>query len=1118
MARSSNIVTNFTAGELSPRLEGRVDLQKYNAGAKTIENGVIFPQGGVGRRPGTTFVANTKLKDNRATGNPPSTWGAPLADGETHKARLVPFEYSDEQTYLLEFGDSYIRIFKDNELLDLQSFGFGGSMNITFLNSGDGVQDRFVEFPVNTGTGNQVAEKDRFIVKNMTGRASAFNGREFVVGELNGNFQGTFSPNYLRASLTNTGLMPQSEWGANGLNTGSNNEYFFKIGPNSELASPYNETEVFELTFTQSADVLYIAHKNHAPRKITRVSTTQFQIEEIEFTDGPYLDENITSTTVYASADTGNITLTASADLFETGHVGALWRFRAPVEEFHDQWAASTSYANNALVYYNGNVYKQTTGSTQNSGATPPVHLEGAQSYNAGAITWTFQHSGTGYVEITALTSATVVDATVKGIGVLPNEVVGSSNATKRWSEGAFSTLRGFPRAVNFYEERLYFAGTKHQPQTLFGSVTADFENHTPGTNDDSAINITIASDQVNVINHLLPGRFLQILTSSAEFTLSGGAGNEPVTPTSVNVLRETTFGSSTVRPLRAGTSTIMVQKGGLKVKEITFDLDRDGLVGVDLTVLANHLAEKPIIDMVWQQKPELILWFVREDGVLIGLSYDPANNVVGWHKHAFVSPFQNQIEVFDIATHVGTFSLPETITGSTSGATATLLKYEPSRSMYIVNRSGNFIVNETITGGTSGATTTIEGSIIRANDPNNTKVESLASLSSGNEDRVYMSMARQHTGFGEGPDNLSSFAQALTVRSIVFMDRYDLESDADNYNYFDMSVTIDNPKAITNIGNPTGGVDALEVTFADIPTAGSKITIKNVEGAVELNNNTYRVSDLPFNTNHTLAPTSGKAITNITKATEGVVTCVAHGFSTGDFVSIFDVVGMTQINNLNYKVTVVDADTFKVGRGTSLSPYSGFVNTSSFGTYTSGGYAAKSLMGTDVSPYSSGGEYRDIFTEIRDLGYLDGENVSVSVNGKIETNKTVNFGAITLDNEASIAHVGLDYTTTVETLRMEAGGDDGTAQGKVKRIHGVTIRFVDTTGAKIGPNLDNLDPIPFRDSTMSMDRPIPFFDGDKEMAFPAGYENDAKVVVQSESGLPMQVTAIIRRSNTFDA
>jgi hypothetical protein len=114
--------------------------------------------------------------------------------------------------------------------------------------------------------------------------------------------------------------------------------------------------------------------------------------------------------------------------------------------------------------------------------------------------------------------------------------------------------------------------------------------------------------------------------------------------------------------------------------------------------------------------------------------------------------------------------------------------------------------------------------------------------------------------------------------------------------------------------------------------------------------------------------------------------------------------------------------------------------------------------------------------------------------------------------------HVGFGYRSTVETLRIEAGADDGIAQGKIKRIHGVTVRFFNTVGAEMGPDTNNLDRLPFRDSSMAMDEAVPLFNGDKEISFPAGYENDARVVVRQSQPLPMTVLAIMRRSNTFDA
>ena len=724
MARVSSIVTNFQAGELSPRLEGRIDLQKYSAGAQTLQNMLVFPQGGITRRPGTYYAGSSK---------------------NGGKVRLINFEFSDEQAYVLEFGANYIRFFKDGAPLES-----GGS-------------------PV-------------------------------------------------------------------------------------EIVTTYSVTEIFEINFVQSADVLFLAHKNHEPAKLTRTTATTFTLTDIAFVDGPYLDENITTTTITASANTGTVTLTASADLFVSGHVGALFQFRERVEIGHEAWAASTSYAQNALVHHNGNLYKKTDSGSDSSGTQPPVHLEGTETY--GVIDWQYQHSGTGFVKITAVTNATTATAVVQEHNFLVLPAVATSGTTQ-WSEGSFSTKNGFPRAVAFYEERLYFAGTTAQPQTIFGSVTGDFENHTPGTEDDAAINVTIASDQVNVIKHMVPGRFLQIMTTSAEFTLSGGTGTTAVTPTNVNVLRETTFGSGDVRPLRAGASTIMIQKGGEKVKEVTFSLDTDGLVGRDLTVLGEHLARGGLTDMVWQQEPELVLWFVRGDGTLIGLSYDPANNTIGWHQHPL---------------------------------------------------------------GGSGV------------------VESITAIPSGTEDQVYLSVKRT--------------INSSTVRHIVFMKSI----------YFNQNV----------------------------------------------------------------------------------------------------------------------ADAFYVDSGITYS-----------------GSATTSITG---------------------LNHLEGETVQILADGSTHADKVVSSGSVTLDRSASKVHVGLSYNSLVETMRLEAGADDGIAQGKVKRIHGATVRFLDTVGAEVGPDTSNLDRIPFRDSSMSMDTAVPLFNGDKEISFPSGYDNDSQVVVRQNQPLPMTIVAIMRRSNTFDA
>ena len=793
MARVSTIVTNFRAGELSPRLEGRIDLEKYNEGVQQMQNMLAFPAGGVTRRAGTYYVASSK-------------------DGG--KVRLVNFEYSDEQAYVLEFGANYVRFYKDGGILTETQ------KTITAATAANPV--------VVTSASHGYSNGDRVFITEIVGMTQ-LNNREFTVANQTTN---TFE----LSGVDGTGFDAYTSGG--------------KSGKIVEVTTTYSASEIFELNYAQSADVLYLAHVNHEPAKLTRTTATSFTLTDIDFIDGAWLDENSTSTTLYASAATGSgITITASANLFTSDDVGRYIRFREILEIEHDEWAASTSYANNATVRYDGHVYKQVTGSTQTSGNTPPVHLTGTETY--GSIDWEYLHDEFGHVKITSFTSATSVDADVhedeNGNSRLPDSAVGSGNANKRWSLGAFGGDQKFPRAVAFYEQRLYFAGTSGQPQTIFGSKSADFENMTPSTLDDGAVVFTIASDQVNVIKHLLPARFLQILTTSSEFTLSGGQGTQPVTPTNVNVLRETTFGTSDIKPLRAGNSTILIQKGQEKVKEITFDLDTDGLLGIDLSVLADHIVRGGVSDVVWQQEPELILWFVHTDGRLIGLTYDRANGAVGWHTHPL-------------------------------GGTAT--------------------------------------------------VESITAIPEGSEDTVYMSVKRTIDG--------------STVRHICYMKPIYFGESAEDAFYVDSGLTYD--------GSAT--------------------------------------------------------------------------------------------------------------------------------------------------------------TTISGLNHLEGETVQILADGATHADKTVADGKITLDRSSEKVHIGYNYTSLLQTLRLEAGADDGISQGKIKRIHGVTVRFLDTIGAELGTDTSNLDRIPFRDSSMAMNTAVPLFSGDKEITFPSGYDNDGRVMVEAESAIAYDCTS----------
>ena len=784
MARVSTIITNFRTGEISPKLEGRIDLQKYNEAVQTLNNMLVFPSGGVTRRPGSFFAGRSK-------------------DGG--KIRLINFEVSDEQAYVLEFGANYIRFYKDGGILT------EATTNITGITQANPA--------VVTAASHGLSDGDRVFIKSVVGMVEV-NNLEFTVANKTTN---TFE----LSGINSSAFTAYSSGGT--------------VGKIVEVTTTYSVTDIFEINHAQSADVLFLAHKDHEPAKLTRTTATSFTLADIDFTDGPYLDENETTTTLYASANTGSVSIVASADLFSASDVGRLIRFREVIEVEHDVWAASTSYAQNVLVRFGNNVYKKTDSGTDTSGSTPPVHLSGSETY--GAITWEFQHSGSGFVKITAFTDAQNVTATFKNAdGVLPASVVGSGNPTTKWSLGAFGGDQGFPKAVAFYEQRLYFAGTTGQPQTIFGSVSADFENMTPGTNDDSAVNFTIASDRVNVIKHLLPARFLQVLTTSSEFTLSGGTGSTPVTPTNVNVLRETTFGSSDVRPVRAGNSTILIQKGQEKVKEITFDLDTDGLLGIDLTILADHIPRGGLTDMVWQQEPELILWFVHSDGRLVGLTYDRANAAIGWHDHTIGGTSAHAtITVSDFANiAVGTTLILTKSDGTTvtftseaagSSSPSSSLGFRPNTNndttadniFTAINAHTDFTVeNPAAAVVTVKETSPTPGGLLSIKSSDTTRlattnqaaaiVESVTSIPSGAEDQVYISVRRKING--------------STVRHVEFLKPIEFGTDVADAFFLDSGLTYDSTATST-----ITGLNHLEGEVVSVLADGSTHPDKTVSG-----------------------------------------------------------------------------------------------------------------------------------------------------------------------------------------------------------------------------------------------------------------------------------------------
>lgn len=530
MAKVSPLQSNFQSGEFSPLLYGRVDADRYRTALSLCKNYFPTIQGGLTRRPGSYFVSETKFS--------------------AKQSRLIPFEFSTTQAYQLEFGDEYIRFYKDNGLITLSPLTITG---ITQANPA-----------VVTSAGHGLSNGDRVIITGVLGMTQV-NNREFLVAGVTAN---TFQLKTVNnVNVNSTGYDAYTSGGT--------------AAEVYEIASPYQDTDVFQLKFTQSADILYLVHPSYAPRKLSRTGHTNWTLTTIDFLNGPYLPLNATTTTLTPSAATGTgVTLTASA----------------------------------------------VTGINNNTGF---------QSTDVGRLIRIREGSTWGYVKITGYTSTTVVTVTV--IDTLTN-----TSAKVNWRLGEWSDTTGYPQAVTFHEDRLFFAGATGTPQRLDGSSSGDYENFAPSASDgtissSNAVSFTLNANDVNVCRWLASDeKGLLVGTVGGEWVVRPSSQSEAISPTNITAKRSTSYGSANIQPIQIGKSVIFAQRAGRKVRELSYFFDVDGFRASDVSILSEHVTESGLTQMTYQKEPQSIAWFTKTDGQMIGMTFerDLDSLKVGWHRH----------------------------------------------------------------------------------------------------------------------------------------------------------------------------------------------------------------------------------------------------------------------------------------------------------------------------------------------------------------------------------------------------------------------------------------------------------------------------------------------------
>ena len=443
-----------------------------------------------------------------------------------------------------------------------------------------------------------------------------------------------------------------------------------------EVSTPYTEAELPQIKYTQSADVLFLVHPNRPPATLTRYSATSWSYAVMNITGGPFDDPNVSSTSITPSALTGTITLTASASYFNSSMVGQLIQLGHTVPGQYQKGVPTTSFSVTCVP--GGTVYVESFGFWNGSFYVEKYNDDGwvtlkrqsgdrAQNYNMtftndddvvrtyrvsssefdtsvregedvnqrGYVTiQSFAKDYYGIAKITAVSSGTSATATV-------TKRLGATTATKDFALQAWSSAAGYPSAVGFFEDRLVFAGSKAQPQTYWASKSGDYYNFSVSVPlvDDDAITGTLASGQMNAIKAIVSFGEIIMLTSGGEYRVSGGGEN--FTPTNQQARAQEYRGINDLTPVVIGGRIVYVQQHGGIVRDLAYSYDVDKYTGDDVSILAAHLFDgHTIVGMTYQQIPDSVVWCVRDDGVLLGMTYVKEQDVYAWHRHTTQGQF----------------------------------------------------------------------------------------------------------------------------------------------------------------------------------------------------------------------------------------------------------------------------------------------------------------------------------------------------------------------------------------------------------------------------------------------------------------------------------------------
>lgn len=666
---------SFAAGEVGPALFARNDLARWQIGLARLDNMVVQLEGGLTRAPGTRFVLAHK--------------------NEAQAAAFIPFRFSGADAYMLVINGSAMRLIKDGgflesapgvlyelavpygapDLANLRHQQFGNRVFIVCAGHPPRVLTRLghtdwtlqTYLPAGGPVDTQNLDPAKTIQASAVigaGTTLTGVGTAFAAGDIGGVFR-----------LDEADLTKVPAWRPNEIIrspdivlTGATTIGDFDLTPAKARDGISNATiaDCAVKSVGDRSSAYYGLDLGAAPRPISRARI--YGSNTLGYSDGASSEGVTIEARLYGktgaaptSATDGTVLGTTSfanrtdesigRDVFAADPVTIhqyLWvTISLPEAPPHVYLAEIAFYRLKDGVprpqrRYNGRVYLAI--SDGDTGFNPPVHDEGDASAGFGDVNWRFLHGGYGFVRVTAVTDATHLTGDI--LARLPDSAV--DGPTYRWFPPAWSPQAGWPERIHLHDERLVFTRRETfwltRPSDLYSLETLPASGDV--ANPDSALALRLSPRRSGLpwIEWLQSHGVLMLGLRDGESVVRAPQQFEALTVDKTRVVPGSSEGSAPHEPVDVDDGVLFIGRSRKRLHFARFDALPEAIDTEEVTIGNRAILDGLALRLAWQRDPDRIAWIACQNGILIGLTFMPKQQVLGFFRRSFANGFVEEI------------------------------------------------------------------------------------------------------------------------------------------------------------------------------------------------------------------------------------------------------------------------------------------------------------------------------------------------------------------------------------------------------------------------------------------------------------------------------------------